>query len=354
MLLDTALFWFGRPSAPFRVFSGEPVRRTRAFDHVGIRRERFARAPDGSDAAVVAQPLLCGRVRRSRQRAHSIALQMGAEHVHVRTRKLPSGRPDEEPITLEQPDPTWEIEYRYFKQLCTAGGNTSTTIFGSTTCSPVSRGALLEACNDQPVLGFAGMTHLGSFLESAPRKGFQGNLLRSRFHSCSTLTRRRDPRCRSPGFRTFSRGTRSDCCLRQDSAMLSVCDVVYVAQDVADRGPRPQRPAYGRCRRSSRVQRDSRRRESSSSCRKCPGVHPGEAASRQGFALSGGDADIRPRRGAGAQSRALYRKAAADPAHPVPAAYAAFLGVHGCPILPMRFESAELARSRSTCVSLPR
>src|SRR5690349_24180973 len=31
----------------------------------------------------------------------------------VRKRKLPSGRPDEEPVvTLEQPDPTWEAEYR--------------------------------------------------------------------------------------------------------------------------------------------------------------------------------------------------------------------------------------------------
>jgi UDPglucose 6-dehydrogenase len=34
----------------------------------------------------------------------------------------------------------------------------------------------------------------------------------------------------------------------------------------------------------------------------------------------------------------------ADPAEPLPAAYRAFLEAHGCPILPMRYESAELAK----------
>jgi len=34
----------------------------------------------------------------------------------------------------------------------------------------------------------------------------------------------------------------------------------------------------------------------------------------------------------------------ADPAQPLPAAYRAFLDAHGCPVLPMRYESAELAK----------
>jgi UDPglucose 6-dehydrogenase len=34
----------------------------------------------------------------------------------------------------------------------------------------------------------------------------------------------------------------------------------------------------------------------------------------------------------------------ADPSRPLPAPYRAFLEAHGCPILPMRFESAELAK----------
>jgi UDPglucose 6-dehydrogenase len=39
-----------------------------------------------------------------------------------------------------------------------------------------------------------------------------------------------------------------------------------------------------------------------------------------------------------------YMVGCADPAQPLPAPYRAFLEAHGCPILPMRFESAELAK----------
>lgn len=39
----------------------------------------------------------------------------------VRSRKLPSGRPDEETVTLIKPDPTWETEYAHFKFLCAKG-----------------------------------------------------------------------------------------------------------------------------------------------------------------------------------------------------------------------------------------
>ncbi len=39
----------------------------------------------------------------------------------------------------------------------------------------------------------------------------------------------------------------------------------------------------------------------------------------------------------------------ADPGRPLPAAYAAVLGAFGCPILPMRYESAELAKIAINC-----
>ena len=38
-----------------------------------------------------------------------------------RRRKLPSGRPDEEAVTLVQPDPTWQLEYEHFTALCEGG-----------------------------------------------------------------------------------------------------------------------------------------------------------------------------------------------------------------------------------------
>ncbi len=42
----------------------------------------------------------------------------GPSQFIVRIRQFPSGRPDEETITLAKPDPTWEDEYAYFKKLC--------------------------------------------------------------------------------------------------------------------------------------------------------------------------------------------------------------------------------------------
>jgi len=40
----------------------------------------------------------------------------------LRRRILPSGRPTEESETIEAADPTWRLEYDYFKSLCTSGG----------------------------------------------------------------------------------------------------------------------------------------------------------------------------------------------------------------------------------------
>jgi len=41
----------------------------------------------------------------------------------VRERKLPSGQPSEESITLVQPDPTWNLEYKHFKKMCESNFN---------------------------------------------------------------------------------------------------------------------------------------------------------------------------------------------------------------------------------------
>ena len=38
-----------------------------------------------------------------------------------RWRKLPSGAPDEETVTLVQPDPTWAVEHEHFRRLCQTG-----------------------------------------------------------------------------------------------------------------------------------------------------------------------------------------------------------------------------------------
>jgi predicted dehydrogenase len=116
-LLDTALFWFGTPQAPFRISSANRFE-NRAYDHVAF----------GSNSA----PVLQMEVTLLSWRNHfyaDIFAEGGSAHIQslckwgpstftVRDRKLPSGRPDEDSVTLVQADPTWEIEYRHFKQLC--------------------------------------------------------------------------------------------------------------------------------------------------------------------------------------------------------------------------------------------
>ncbi len=120
-LLDTALFWFGQPQAPFSVYS------TSCFENL---------APDhvvfGSNGA----PVLHMEVSLLSWRNHfycDIVAESGSAHIQslckwgpstftVRDRKLPSGRPDEESVALVQSDPTWEAEYHHFKRLCEQGG----------------------------------------------------------------------------------------------------------------------------------------------------------------------------------------------------------------------------------------
>jgi len=119
-LLDTALFWFGRPTSPFTVFSVNRFENL-APDHVSF----------GSNGA----PVLQMEVALLSWRNHfycDIFAENGSAHIEslckwgpstftVRNRKLPSGRPDEESITLVQPDPTWDTEYQHFKNICLQG-----------------------------------------------------------------------------------------------------------------------------------------------------------------------------------------------------------------------------------------
>lgn len=118
-LLDTALFWFGRPATSFRAFSAN------CFEN---------RSPDHVTFGANARPLLQMEITLLSWRNHFYAdvyAERGSAHIAslckwgpssfvVRDRKLPSGRPDEEAITLTQADPTWELEYAHFRELCRA------------------------------------------------------------------------------------------------------------------------------------------------------------------------------------------------------------------------------------------
>ena len=119
-LLDTALFWFGKPSVPFEIYSSNRFENS-SFDH-------FSFGANGSPVLQLEMTLLNWRnhfyadVFAEKGSAHIQSLcKWGPSSFTFRDRKLPSGRPDEETLTLVQPDPTWGLEYQYFKKLCIIG-----------------------------------------------------------------------------------------------------------------------------------------------------------------------------------------------------------------------------------------
>lgn len=137
-LLDTALFWLGKPVDGFRIHSASCFE-NRAFDHVAF----------GANADPVLQfevTLLSWRnhfyadVFAENGSAHISSLcKWGPSTFSVRDRKLPSGRPDEESVTLVQPDPTWAVEYGHFRKLCeTGGGNIDNDIWINNTLQGLS------------------------------------------------------------------------------------------------------------------------------------------------------------------------------------------------------------------------
>jgi predicted dehydrogenase len=119
-LLDTVHFWLGKPIEGFSIYSANRFENL-AYDHVSF----------GANADTVVQlevSLLSWRnhfyadVYAEKGTAHIQSLcKWGPSTFTYRDRKLPSGRPDEESITLIESDPTWALEYAHFKDLCKHG-----------------------------------------------------------------------------------------------------------------------------------------------------------------------------------------------------------------------------------------
>jgi len=119
-LLDTILFWFGKPNAGFSVHSANCFE-NRAADHVVF-------GAKGIPDIQMEVTLLSWRnhfyadIFAEKGSAHISSLcKWGPSIFTVRERHLPSGRPSENSATLVQSDPTWALEYDYFKRLCETG-----------------------------------------------------------------------------------------------------------------------------------------------------------------------------------------------------------------------------------------
>ncbi len=117
-VLDTARFWFGDIGDEFAVVSADCFE-NRSPDHVV-----FA-APHATPRLEFEMTLLSWRnhftcdVFAENGSAHISSLcKWGPSEFTHRTRVLPSGRPPEQSVTLVQDDPTWALEYEYFKMRC--------------------------------------------------------------------------------------------------------------------------------------------------------------------------------------------------------------------------------------------
>ncbi len=121
-LLDTANFWFGELTAQFEVIFARNFE-NRAPDHVVIGSPSPGRSK--VPQLELEMTLLSWRnhftcdLFAERGSAHIRSLcKWGPSTFTLRTRVLPSGRPSEDNVTLEQADPTWDLEYAHFKSLC--------------------------------------------------------------------------------------------------------------------------------------------------------------------------------------------------------------------------------------------
>lgn len=117
-LLDTVAFWFGTPAADLRIVSASRFENA-APDHVTIGSEASRPKLELEMTLLMWRNHFTCDVLAENGTAHIESLcKWGPSRFTVRTRILPSGRPPEESVTLVQDDPTWSLEYEYFKAAC--------------------------------------------------------------------------------------------------------------------------------------------------------------------------------------------------------------------------------------------
>jgi scyllo-inositol 2-dehydrogenase (NADP+) len=123
-LLDTLRFWFeGWDGAP-QLVAAERFE-NRAPDHVVITARGAAPAVDLEMTLLNWRNHFYCDVLAEKGSAHIRSLcKWGPSEFILRRRVLPSGRPPEESVTLVQDDPTWQIEYDWFKRACAEGRQT--------------------------------------------------------------------------------------------------------------------------------------------------------------------------------------------------------------------------------------
>lgn len=123
-LLDTLRFWFEGWDGGLRLVAADRFE-NRSPDHVVLS------ARGGAPAVDLEMTLLNWRnhfycdILAEKGSAHIRSLcKWGPSDFILRTRVLPSGRPPEEADTIVSQDPTWQLEYDWFKSACAGGRQT--------------------------------------------------------------------------------------------------------------------------------------------------------------------------------------------------------------------------------------
>ncbi len=201
---------------------------------------------------------------------------------------------------------------------------------------------------DAPRIGFAGLSHLGlCSAVAAAAKGFSVLGFDPDPAVAESVAAGRLP-VLEPGLEALLREHRARLAFGADPAHLAECDVIYVAADVPtdDAG---SSELGGIERLLDRVQAAA---DADACIVVLSQVPPGftRAHARPGCALY---YQVETLVFGRAVERALeperFILGCADPRAPLPPALAAYLGAFGCPILPMRYESAELAKIAVNC-----
>ena len=121
-MLDLTLFFFGRSSREFTLWAGNRFE-NHAFDHI-LFGSSDAPALEFEGTMVSWRNTFTLDIFGEQGSAHVFCLcKWGPSTFTLRTRVLPSGRPPEQVETIEMKDPTWALEYEYFKALCATGAS---------------------------------------------------------------------------------------------------------------------------------------------------------------------------------------------------------------------------------------
>jgi UDPglucose 6-dehydrogenase len=201
------------------------------------------------------------------------------------------------------------------------------------------------------MIGFTGLSHLGILSSiAAASKGFEVVAHDPDAALCTALAAGKLPFF-EPGLAELLQAARGRITFTADAGELARCQVVYFSQDVpTDQDNQSDLSAFPR-----RIEEAARHLCPGSSLVVLSQVPPGFTRSiAAGLAESDRVTDIAVLYQVEtlifgrAVERALHPErfivGVADPSVPLPAAYAEFLAAFGCPVLPMRYESAELAK----------